>query len=143
MSGSLVAITPLRREGLDYTEDGRRVLGTIGVILEADIVPVQFVTSMVGMTRENHSCLIGRREVIQEVWMRQPDAETARQEIMKQAVGDWLLLLPSQSSFRPDILTETLREKAVSQRESDVVVLGGGAYFFDRAAVDAELRGEQ
>jgi glycosyltransferase involved in cell wall biosynthesis len=97
----------------------RKILGTIGTMSGINSIPTPFMHSMIDMIKYNEQYICGENEQIKYVHPGVSFHSTARNEIIAQAQGDWVLMLDTDHQFEPDLLQRLLR--VASQPEVGVL----------------------
>lgn len=84
-----------------------KILGTIGRMWARDLPPY-FSDSLLNMTIFNQIYLCGYREIIWPVKASVSWHESARNELVDKMKGDWILMLDTDHTFAPDLLSRLL-----------------------------------
>ena len=86
-----------------------RTIGTIGYMGGVMALPEPFCWSMVQMVQYNHDYVCDPGERIYYIRATNSFHSFARNTMVKQFKGDWLLMMDTDHSFQPDILSRMLR----------------------------------
>ena len=87
---------------------GRRTIGTVGTMSGILSIPTPFVESYNQMIQYNSEYLVQPTERINYIAASVSDHAFARNSLVEQFQGDWLLMLDTDHTFEPDILARML-----------------------------------
>ena len=86
----------------------RKILGTVGIMSGIPSLPTYFVQSFTKMIQYNAEYLCGPNERIEYLFAQTSFHANARNGLVKEMRGDWLLQLDTDHLFEPDLLARLL-----------------------------------
>lgn len=87
---------------------GKKTIGTIGIMSGLPAVLEEFNWSLNRMLAYSHDYICGKDQRIEVVRSSHSFHSLARNNLVEQAQGDWLLQLDTDHSFEPDLLARLL-----------------------------------
>ena len=88
---------------------GRLTVGTIGIMGGVPVVPTAFARCFADMLEYNHTQVLQPNEEVKLVWATVSTHAVARNGLVKECEGDWMLMLDTDMAFEPDLLQRLLR----------------------------------
>lgn len=87
---------------------GKKIIGTVGYMGGILTLPEPFVWSLIQMIQYNNDYLVESNEQIQYIHTLNSYHSFARNNLVKDMKGNWILMLDTDHAFEPDILARML-----------------------------------